>query len=160
LLRDSASVTARTVGHLEVCIANYWRLDDEMGGRILRRAVAAQFDEAARLLASTTAQGPVRTKLVGATTELARLAGWMLFDGRHFGMADRYYRKAVTIAEEGADPTVRANVLASMSLRATYDDNPAEAVDLAQVAEDVARPTATPRVGALLAMRSAFAFAA
>jgi tetratricopeptide (TPR) repeat protein len=84
----------------------------------------------------------------------------MLFDGRHFAVAERYYQKAAQIAEDGADPTIRANVLASMSLRATYDDNPGEAVDLAQVAEDVARPVATPRVAALLAMRSAFAFGA
>ncbi|HSV64602.1 MAG TPA: hypothetical protein VLJ59_01680 [Mycobacteriales bacterium] len=68
--------------------------------------------------------------------------------------------KACDIAEECSDPTLRANVLASMSLRATYDDNAPEAVDLAQVAEDVARPAATPRVMSLLAMRSAFAFAA
>lgn len=84
----------------------------------------------------------------------------MLFDGRHFASADRYYRQACDIAAEANDPTLRANVLASMSLRATYDETASEAVDLALVAEDVARPVATPRVASLLAMRSAFAFAA
>ena len=160
LLRDSAPVTARTVRHLQVCIENYWRLDEEIGGRMLRRAVAAQFDDAARLLATGTVRHPVRNQMIGVTTELARLAGWTLFDGRHFSTAERYYRRACDIAEEATDPTLRANVLASMSLRATYDESPVEAAELAQFAEDVARPAATPRVASLLAMRSAFAFAA
>jgi transcriptional regulator with XRE-family HTH domain len=160
LLRDSIPVTARTIRHLKVCIENYWRLDDEIGGRMLRRAVAAQFDDASRLLATGTVRDPVRDQLIGATTELARLAGWTLFDGRHFASAERYYKKACDIAEEATDPTLRANVLATMSLRATYDDNATEAAELAQVAEDVARPAATPRVSSLLAMRTAFALAA
>ncbi len=107
MLGDTAPVTERTVQHLQICIENYWRLDDEIGGRMLRRAVTAQFDEAARLFSTGKSRGSVRDQMVGVTTELARLAGWMLFDGRHFASADRYYRQAATQPSPGPNASWR-----------------------------------------------------
>ncbi|GAA3777981.1 hypothetical protein GCM10022206_16140 [Streptomyces chiangmaiensis] len=52
-----------------------------------------------------------------------------------------------------------ANVLACMSLQATYQDKPADALAYVSAAQDEAHttPGTTPRVRSMLAMREAFA---
>ncbi|HEY3715686.1 MAG TPA: helix-turn-helix transcriptional regulator [Jatrophihabitantaceae bacterium] len=159
LLNVDARVTPRTVQALEMAIVDYWRRDDEFGGRSLYPAVAGHLRYVLDLLRYRT-DAPLRRQLVGVGAELARLAGWMLFDSRHYATAARHYAQAADLARDFDDPAFTANVMASMSLQATYDGDQDEAVALGQAAEDVARATATPRVMALLAMRTAFALAA
>lgn len=159
LLHADARVTPRMVQTLETVIADYWRRDDEFGGRSLYPAVAGQLRYVLDVLRYRT-DGQVRRQLVGVGAELARLAGWMLFDSRHYATAARQYSQAADLARDFDDPAYTANVMASMSLQATYDGDPDEAIALGQAAEDVARATSTHRVMALLAMRTAFALAA
>lgn len=160
LLQATTKVDMRTVEQLELCIEDYWDRDDRMGGEMLQPAVEGHLQMAVRLLKHATVPSLIRLRMLGATAELARLSGWMLFDCRHYANAGNNYQRAAEIAQEAKDAPYTANVLASMSLRATYDDTPQVAVGLAETAEDVARTEATPRVRAMLAMRTAFAHAA
>jgi tetratricopeptide (TPR) repeat protein len=91
--------------------------------------------------------------------EFYRLAGWTHFDSRRFDAANRYFKKAALLARDIQDWPFMANVLACMSLQATYQDQPEDALALVQEAKDISRSTATPRVDAILSMREAFAHA-
>jgi tetratricopeptide (TPR) repeat protein len=84
----------------------------------------------------------------------------MLFDARHYSTASRYFRQGIDLASTIDDQPYIANVLACMSLQATYTDEAPQAAELAQAAQDCARGRATPRVMSMLAMREAFAHAA
>jgi transcriptional regulator with XRE-family HTH domain len=159
LLNVDARVTPRTIEALQAAIVDYWRRDDEFGGRSLYPAVAGHLRYVLDLL-RYRADTATRAQLVAIGAEMARLAGWMLFDARHYATASRHYAQSADLAGDVEDPTFAANVMASMSLQSTYEDDPDEAIALGQAAEDVARATATPRVMAMLAMRTAFAHAA
>jgi transcriptional regulator with XRE-family HTH domain len=159
LLNADGRVTPRTLDALRAAIEDYWRRDDEFGGRSLYPAIAGHLRYVLDLLRYRP-DVATRGQLVGIGGELARLAGWTLFDARHYATAARHYAQAADLARDVADPTFAANVMASMSLQATYEADADEAIALGQAAEDVARATATPRVMAMLAMRTAFALAA
>ena len=158
LMNADVRVTPRMVIALETAIADYWRRDDEFGGRSLYPAVAGHLRYVLDLLRHRV-DGQLRQQVVGVGAELARLAGWMLFDARHYATAARHYAQAAELARDYADPAFTANVMASMSLQATYDGDPDEAIALGQAGEDIARASATPRVLAVLGMRTAFALA-
>lgn len=158
LMNANVRVTPPMVQTLETAIVDYWRRDDEFGGRSLYPAVAGHLRYVLDLLRHRV-DGQLRQQVVGIAAELARLAGWMLFDARHYATAARHYAQAAELARDYADPAFTANVMASMSLQATYDGDPDEAIALGQAGEDIARATATPRVLAMLGMRTAFALA-
>lgn len=99
-------------------------------------------------------------RLNAIAAELARLAGWMFFDARAYDLAGRCFEQALTIARDAGNHLFVANVLACMSLQATYEDDPHGALSLAQGAHDRALGLAAPRVAAMLSMRDAFARAA
>src|SRR5882762_5872664 len=117
LLNVDARVTPRAVQALEMAIVDYWRRDDEFGGRSLYPAVAGHLRYVLDLLRHRV-DGQLRQQVVGVAAELARLAGWMLFDSRHYATAARHYALAADLARDFDDPAYTANVMASMSLQA------------------------------------------
>ncbi|MFD3937261.1 hypothetical protein ACFWSF_15350 [Streptomyces sp. NPDC058611] len=149
-----------TLQALRSAIEDYWRRDDEHGGETLRPAVVGQLRYVEGLLKGQRPT-PIQNGLYGIAAELARLTGWTYFDARQYQQARAYFSEALQLARETDDQPFMANVLACMSLQATYQDKPADALALVSAAQDQARTAggATPRVRAMLAMREAFAHA-
>ncbi|BDH15289.1 hypothetical protein [Streptomyces hygroscopicus] len=144
---------------LHSSIADYWRRDDEHGGETLRPAVVGQLRYVVNLLKEQRPT-PMRDGLHSIAAELARLTGWTYFDARQYNQARAYFTEALGLAKAIDDRQFAANVLACMSLQATYQDKPGDALALVTAAEDQARGAGgTPRVLAMLAMREAFAHA-
>ncbi|MFD5931043.1 helix-turn-helix domain-containing protein [Streptomyces sp. NPDC060333] len=148
-----------TLQALRSSIEDYWRRDDEHGGETLRPAVVGQLRYVEGLLKDRRPT-PIQHGLYGVAAELARLTGWTYFDARQYHQARAYFSEALQLAREIDDHPFMANVLACMSLQATYQDKPADALALVSAAQDQARAGTTPRVRAMLAMREAFAHAA
>jgi tetratricopeptide (TPR) repeat protein len=155
----ATKVTPTTLRSLQTSIEDYWRRDDEHGGEALRPAVIGQLGYVMRLL--TDSPDPnYRRSLHGIAAELARLAGWTLFDARQYSMARAYFTQSLRLARAIDDRAFVANVLACLSLQATYQDRAEEAVTLARTAQDVARHDGdTPRLMAMLYVREAFGHA-
>ncbi|GAA2260203.1 hypothetical protein GCM10010232_59020 [Streptomyces amakusaensis] len=150
-----------TLEALHSSIADYWRRDDEHGGETLRPAVVGQLRYVVDLLKEQR-PAPLREGLHGIAAELARLTGWMYFDARQYSQARTYFTEALGLAKAVDDRQLMANVLACMSLQATYQEKPGDALALVTAAQDQARGArrTTPRVLAMLTMREAFAHAA
>lgn len=147
-----------TITALWASIKGYWNLDDRFGGRTLRPAIVGQLRYVEGLQA-TAPDGRTANELRVIAQEFYRLAGWTHFDSRKFEAARRYFKKAAKMAGEIEDWSFMANVLACMSLQATYENKANDAVALVGEAKDLSRATATPRVRAMLAMREAFGHA-
>jgi len=94
---------------LETVIVDYWRRDDEFGGRSLYPAVAGHLRYVLDLL-RYRADAHTQRQLVGVGAELARLSGWMLFDSRHYATASRHYAQAADLARDFDDPRFTANI--------------------------------------------------
>ncbi|WP_329177871.1 hypothetical protein [Streptomyces sp. NBC_01477] len=155
----ATKVTPSTLRSLQTSIEDYWRRDDEHGGEALRPAVIGQLRYVMGLLADSTDPN-YRRSLHGIAAELARLAGWTLFDARQYSTARAYFTQSLRLARAIDDRAFVANVLACLSLQATYQDRAEEAVTLARTAQDVARHEGgTPRLMAMLHVREAFGHA-
>ncbi|MFD8914368.1 hypothetical protein [Streptomyces sp. NPDC059575] len=159
-LAADQDLSPSTLDALHSAITDYWRRDDEHGGETLRPAVVGQLRYVVGLLKEQRPT-PMRDGLHSIAAELARLTGWTYFDARQYNQARAYFTEALGLAKAIDDRQFMANVLACMSLQATYQDKPGDALALVTAAQDQAwgaRGT-TPRVLAMLAMREAFAHA-
>ncbi|WP_327679883.1 hypothetical protein [Kitasatospora sp. NBC_00458] len=152
-------VTPTMLRSLQASIEDYWRHDDEHGGEALRPAVIGQLKYVKGILRDT-ADPAFRHSLHGIAAELARLTGWTYFDARQHSAARGYFTESLRLAREIDDRPFIANVLACLSLQATYQDKAEDAVTLARAAQDSARlDGGTPRLLAMLYMREAFGHA-
>ncbi|MFD9886256.1 hypothetical protein ACFWZT_32910 [Streptomyces alboflavus] len=154
------SLSPATLEAFRSSIEDYWRRDDQHGGEALRPAIVGQLRYVVGLLKENRPL-PIQNGLYSIAAELARLTGWTYFDARQYNQARAYFTQALQLAKEIDDRQFMANVLACMSLQATYQDKPADALAFVSAAQDQARsaPGTTPRVLAMLAMRGAFAHA-
>ncbi|MEW1655869.1 hypothetical protein [Streptomyces sp. NPDC093707] len=159
-LTSTPDPSPSTLTALRASIEDYWRRDDQHGGETLRPAVVGQLRYVVGLLGESRSRA-LKNDLYGVAAELARLTGWTHFDARQYNQARAYFTQALQLAKEVDDRPFMANVLACMSLQATYQDKPADALAFVQAAQDAARADngATPRVHSMLAMREAFAHA-
>ncbi|MBV7245686.1 helix-turn-helix transcriptional regulator [Streptomyces sp. MW-W600-10] len=159
-LAAERDLSPSTLDALHSSIADYWRRDDEHGGETLRPAVVGQLRYVVNLLKEQR-PAALRDGLHSIAAELARLTGWTYFDARQYNQARAYFTESLGLAKAIDDRQFMANVLACMSLQATYQDKSGDALALVTSAQDQARAAAgaTPRVLAMLAMREAFAHA-
>ncbi|MEU5125409.1 hypothetical protein [Streptomyces mobaraensis] len=148
-----------TVRALHSSIEDYWRRDDEHGGEALRPAVVGQLRYVIELIKEAHGE-EFQQSLYGVAAELARLTGWTYFDARQYSQARMYFTEALQLAKMINNRPFMANVLSCMSLQATYEDRPTDAIALSTAAQDCARlHGGTPRVMSMLSMREAFAHA-
>ncbi|GAB3958906.1 helix-turn-helix domain-containing protein [Streptomyces sparsus] len=159
-LAADRDLSPSTLDALHSSIADYWRRDDEHGGETLRPAVVGQLRYVVELL-KEQCPALLRNGLHGIAAELARLTGWTYFDARQYHQARAYLTESLGLAKAIGDHQFMANVLACVSLQATYQDKPGDALALVTAAQDQARLAVgtTPRVLAMLSMREAFAHA-
>ncbi|MFF9312031.1 hypothetical protein ACF1BS_14085 [Streptomyces sp. NPDC014748] len=160
-LATRTSLSAATLEAFRSSIEDYWRRDDQHGGEALRPAIVGQLRYVVGLLKENRPPS-IQKGLYGIAAELARLTGWTYFDARQDNQARAYFTQALQLAKGIDDRQFMANVLACMSLQATYQDKPADSLALVTAAQDQARSAAgtTPRVLSMLSMREAFAHAA
>ncbi|QFQ98866.1 hypothetical protein F9278_24920 [Streptomyces phaeolivaceus] len=159
-LATRTNLSAATLEAFRSSIEDYWRRDDQHGGEALRPAVVGQLRYVVGLLKESRPPS-IQHGLYGIAAELARLTGWTYFDARQYNQARAYFTEALQLAKEIDDRQFMANVLACMSLQATYQDKPADSLALVTAAQDQARSafSTTPRVLSMLSMREAFAHA-
>ncbi|WP_330174238.1 hypothetical protein OG875_12240 [Streptomyces sp. NBC_01498] len=151
-------VTRSTLLALKSSVEDYWRRDDEHGGAPLRPAVVGHLRYVMEMMGSVRA--PLRQDLQSLAAELARLAGWAYFDACQYSTARTYFTQALRLSHGQDDYLFMANVLSCMSLQATYEGQPSDAVALACKAQDTARAAGDqPLVMSMLHMREAFAHA-
>lgn len=153
-------LSGATLEAFQSSIEGYWRRDDQHGGEALRPAIVGQLRFVVALLKEHRPPS-LQNGLYRIAAELARLTGWTYFDARQYNQARVYFTEALQLAKEIDDRQFMANVLACMSLQATYQDKPADSLALVTAAQDQARstPSTTPRVLSMLSMREAFAHA-
>ncbi|WP_369170766.1 helix-turn-helix domain-containing protein [Streptomyces sp. R28] len=159
-LATRTNLNTATLEAFRSSIEDYWRRDDQHGGEALRPAVVGQLRHVVGLLKESRPPA-IRNGLYGIAAELARLTGWTYFDARQYSQARAYFTEALQLAKEIDDRQFMANVLACMSLQATYQDKPADSLALVTAAQDQARSAidTTPPVLSMLSMREAFAHA-
>ncbi|MEU6094167.1 tetratricopeptide repeat protein [Streptomyces sp. NPDC047079] len=159
-LATRTNLSAATLEAFRASIEDYWRRDDQHGGEALRPAIVGQLRHVVGLLKESRPPS-IQNGLYGIAAELARLTGWTYFDARQYNQARAYFTEALQLAKEIDDREFMANVLACMSLQATYQDKPADSLALVTAAQDQARSAlgTTPRVLSMLSMREAFAHA-
>jgi len=151
-------VTRSTLAALRSSVEDYWRRDDQHGGASLRPAVVGHLRYVTQLMRTT--EVGLRRDLQSLAAELARLAGWAHFDARQYSTARTYFTQALQLSHSQGDGLFMANVLSCLSLLATYDGNPTDAVALACKAQDAARSVGGQSlVMSMLHMREAFAHA-
>ncbi|WP_229919451.1 hypothetical protein [Streptomyces minutiscleroticus] len=151
-------VTRSTLAALRSSVEDYWRRDEQHGGASLRPAVLGHLRYVMQIM--RTAEAALRRDLQSLAAELARLVGWAYFDARQYSTARTYFTQALQLSRGQGDGLFMANVLSCMSLQATYDGNPVDALALACKAQDTARSSGDqPLVMAMLHMREAFAHA-
>lgn len=160
-LASRTDLSPSTLQALRASIEDYWRRDDQHGGEALRPAVVGQLRYVTGFLKENRS-AVIQQELYGVAAELARLTGWTYFDARQYSQARTYFAEALRLAKAVDDRQFMANVLACMSLQATYQDKPGDALALVRAAQDQARTAddTTPRVLSMLSMREAFAHAA
>ncbi|WP_399926993.1 helix-turn-helix domain-containing protein [Streptomyces kanamyceticus] len=159
-LTSRTTLNSATLEAFQSSIEDYWRRDDQHGGEALRPAIVGQLRYVVGLLKENRPPS-IQRGLYGVAAELARLAGWTYFDARQYNQARAYFTEALQLAKEIDDRQTMANVLACMSLQATYQDKPADSLAFVTAAQDQARSAmgSTPRVLSMLSMREAFAHA-
>ncbi|WP_105970338.1 helix-turn-helix domain-containing protein [Streptomyces geranii] len=159
-LATRTNLSTATLEAFRSSIEDYWRRDDQHGGEALRPAIVGQLRHVVGLLKESRPPS-IQNGLYGIAAELARLTGWTYFDARQYNQARAYFTEALQLAKEINDRQFMANVLACMSLQATYQDKPGDSLALVTAAQDQARPAlgTTPRVMSMLSMREAFAHA-
>lgn len=152
-------VTRSTLLALGSSVEDYWRRDDAHGGASMRPAVVGHLRYVTHMMGSVPTS--LRRDLQSLAAELTRLAGWAYFDARQYSTARSHFTQALRLSHGQDDHLFMANVLSCMSLQATYEGLPSEAVALACKAQDAARTVGgQPLVMSMLHMREAFAHAA
>lgn len=148
------------VDELDGVIAGVRRMDDQLGGSAaLLDLVHAHLTYVVRLLEHHSYTDTVGRRLHSSAGELLRLAGWLAFDSGGHGRAQRYWHTALHAAHAAGDRALGANIIGFMSCQAKdLHRGSQQAVTLADTAL-TGYPGASPRVSAILALRSAEALA-
>ncbi len=146
------------VDDLDDIVGRLRRMDDQLGSGTLLNLVRAHLRHVLGLLDQRRYSDSVGRRLHATAGELMRLAGWLSFDSGHHPQAQRYWLAGLHAAHAAGDRALGANIIGFMS---------AQAIDLGQIREsatlaETARagyPGATPRIAAILDLRTAQAHA-
>ncbi len=151
-------VPVEVVDHLDDMAGQLRRLDDQLGGGKLLGLVREHLRTATDLLEDRRYTDTVGRRLHATAAELMRLAGWMSFDSGRHPEAQRYWTAALHAAHAAGDRALGANILGFMSNQAKEIGQVRSSVTMAEAAL-AGYPGASPRVGAILQLRAAQAYA-
>ncbi|WP_424886767.1 hypothetical protein [Streptomyces sp. XH2] len=121
--------------------------------------VADQFHAIAGILRRDSYDTPIGRRLVAAAAQLAQTAGFMAYESRRDGEAQRWYLTGLRAAHAADDRPLAASILSLMSNQAATLGRTAESLQLADAAQGAATE-APASVQALVHARTGLAHAA
>ncbi len=154
---------ARVGGHhvelLGSVLGELERTDAREGGDLVCDGAAALLDTAYDWLYAGSYSAATGSALTEVAGQLGAWVGWTAYDADRFAMSRHYYQETLLLARMNDDRPLEARVLSYMCLQAQRRGRPREAIGLAETALRVSSGWATPRLDALLHLRSARAHA-
>lgn len=117
----------------------FGQLDHRLGGGHARTTLAQYLSSAVVPMLNGSYTDQTGSNLLTAAARLCDLGGFMAFDCRLHGLAQRYYIQALRLAHASGDRHIGAHVLADMSMQAHYLHRPPEALELARAGQRTAR---------------------
>ncbi len=142
---------ARSLGAI---VTAYRSLDDEIGPAPLRAGAASHLRVVEGLRGAGKTE-EVERELGRVAGELEQLSGWLAHDSGDQRAAWTDYRKALGTARRLGDNALAAYTLSFMSVLASDEQRPSQAVSYADVGVDHARRTGSRRLTAALWLRVA-----
>jgi hypothetical protein len=127
-------IGAPEVEQIERAVEAYRRWDNEHGGGVHRKAVAAHLSEVCDLLVASCPEH-LALRLFAAAAQLAEIAGWMAHDVGREATAQRYFRLALQASKEAGDSPFGAEVLSRMARQMIHLRRPGEALELVHRAQ-------------------------
>jgi hypothetical protein len=152
-------VSGELVSRFCAMVAELRRMDDVAGGGSVLAMAQQLFAWVAGLLDRASYDEHTGRALHVVLGELGQLCGWSAYDDGDYGLAQRYYIAGLRAAHTADDRPLGAHILATMTLQATRQGQPAEGVTLIETALAGMRGRATPALFAELHIREALAFA-
>lgn len=137
--RSEGRVDVATVAAIEKLTAQCRRLDDTFGPKTVLPVVDAQRDLAVRLLHRKSLLPALRDRLIGVYAELSQLSGYLHYDLADYAGATKRFEDALEAALDRGDPTLLAYVHHWLSDMASFQGQPAKALDHAFAAQGWAR---------------------
>lgn len=157
---DGGRIDEEVLAWIDQKVPALRRMDDRLGGEVLRNVIDADLRVVNDLLARASLIDSQRLRLQGAAAELAQLAGWVSFDSGLHSAGQRYYQAGLHAAQSADDHLLGANVLACMSFQSALTGHPGDGIALAQAAQGSVKAAAgASRVKAMIATREARAHA-
>ncbi|MET7950538.1 hypothetical protein [Micromonospora sp. NPDC005324] len=161
--KDIASTAGRplsgdVVDHLDAVTASLRRMDDHLGSGQTLGLVRKHLSTVVEVLRERSYTDTVGRRLHGTAGELLRLAGWLSFDDGHHTQAQRFWIAGLYQANAAGDRGLGANILGFMSCQAKDLGQLRQAVTLAETAR-ASYPATSPKVGTILDLRAAEAYA-
>ncbi len=142
---------ARSLGAI---VTAYRSLDDEIGPAPLRAGAASHLRVVEGLRGAGKTE-EVERELGRVDGELEQLSGWLAHDAGDRRAAWTYYQKALGTARRLGDNALAAYTLSFMSVLASDEQRPSQAVSYADAGVDHARRTGSRRLTAALWLRVA-----
>ncbi|MFF4534119.1 hypothetical protein ACFY1P_33220 [Streptomyces sp. NPDC001407] len=145
------------VRFVEETVAYAQQIDDQQGSAL--SFVADQFHAVAGILRRDSYDTPIGRRLATAAAQLAQTAGFMAYESKYDGLAQRWYLTGLRAAHAADDRPLAASILSLMSNQAATLGRTAESLQLADAAQEAAAD-APATVQALVHARSGLAHAA
>ncbi|MGH3922826.1 MAG: helix-turn-helix domain-containing protein, partial [Pseudonocardiaceae bacterium] len=152
-------VSGELVNRFTAIVTELRRMDDVAGGGSVFTMAQQAFAWVAGLLDNASYDEHTGQALHVVLAELAQFCGWSAYDLGEHGLAQRYYIAGLRAAHTADDRPLGAHILATMTLQAAREGQPAEGVTLIETALAGTRGRATPALLAELHIRQALACA-
>ncbi|MEW1748313.1 hypothetical protein ACIQU1_03935 [Streptomyces angustmyceticus] len=153
-------VDARALGMISERIAQFRRLDDDRGGRLLLDWAVQDLRWARTLIDTGSYDQETGVRLHGLVAELCQLAGWVAADLGDEAHGRLYLLQALHSARSAGDRALGAHIISCLSYLATWHGRGDEALRLIQIARKGTADQPPSPGQALLASRQARAHAA
>ena len=139
-------------------IEQFRQADAATGGDLLCDVAITMHRRLTRWEREASYDHHVREALQESLGDLEAQIGWLALDAERRPESRRYLQDAVLRARLRDDPQLEVRALQQLSML-VRDTDPHEALRLAEAAQRIAAPWATPRLSTLLHLRSMFAYA-
>jgi transcriptional regulator with XRE-family HTH domain/tetratricopeptide (TPR) repeat protein len=153
-LQRPSPVDSTLVTDVETLTAGLHVLEGRVPARNLIAQVSVHLDRLAELLQGSATE-TLRQRLICTAGDSAVLGAWIAWDMGDRAGAFRLFETAITAAREGADPALRACILAYGSYGASADGDTRRARDLLEVASRCVDGAGFPATVGWIACRQA-----
>ncbi|MGH3905472.1 MAG: helix-turn-helix domain-containing protein [Pseudonocardiaceae bacterium] len=141
------------------CLSRLYELDDQYGGGAVYDLAQRSLRQLRRVMHRASYGEATGTELHTVVGELTRHTGWLAFDTGRQAEARYWWLEASHTARFVDDDRLFVAVLRLMSRQAYELGQPREAIEVAQAAQQAAKPWGTPRLHSLLLAREALGHA-